>query len=78
MADLMGCYNWVMIAIGDLAHLQAWKKDMKEQGMLSVPELVMKSRNIETRLQNGIVELELADKVSTIKNREPPWDTNGY
>ncbi|KAH7247277.1 fungal-specific transcription factor domain-containing protein [Fusarium redolens] len=65
MADLMGCYNWVMIAIGDLAHLQAWKKDMKEQGTLSVPELVMKSRNIETRLQNGIVELELADKGDT-------------
>lgn len=64
MADLMGCYNWVMIAIGDLAHLQAWKGTMKEQGTLSVPELVMRSRGIETRLRDGLAELESAIKVS--------------
>ncbi|RGP66164.1 hypothetical protein FSPOR_6784 [Fusarium sporotrichioides] len=62
MADLMGCYNWVMIAIGDLAHLQAWKKGMKELGTLSIPELVIRSREIETRLQSGIAELRLAIK----------------
>ncbi|KAI5459606.1 fungal-specific transcription factor domain-containing protein [Mariannaea sp. PMI_226] len=58
MADLMGCYNWVMISIGDLAHLQAWKKEMKERGTLSVPDLVTRSREIEARLQTGIGELE--------------------
>ncbi|KAG8355658.1 hypothetical protein FVEN_g6521 [Fusarium venenatum] len=65
MADLMGCYNWVMISIGDLAHLQAWKKDMQNKRTLSVPELVIKCRNIETRLHNGIVELEVAKKTDT-------------
>lgn len=64
MADLMGCYNWVMIAIGDLAHLQAWKTDMKEKGTLSVPDLVMRSKEVDTRLQNGIDELEMSIKVS--------------
>ncbi|RMJ15621.1 hypothetical protein CDV36_004714 [Fusarium kuroshium] len=57
MANLMGCYNWVMISIGDLAHLQAWKCKMKEQGTLSVPDLVMRSQEIETRLQDGIEKL---------------------
>lgn len=64
MADLMGCYSWVMIAIGDLAHLQAWKTDMKEKGTLSVPDLVMRSKEVDTRLQDGIDELELTIKVS--------------
>ncbi|KAL6918215.1 hypothetical protein FSST1_009710 [Fusarium sambucinum] len=65
MADLMGCYNWVMVAIGDLAHLQAWKEDMQDKRTLSVPELVIKCQNIETRLQNGIVELEVAQNADT-------------
>ncbi|RFN46451.1 hypothetical protein FIE12Z_9286 [Fusarium flagelliforme] len=58
MADLMGCYNWVMVAIGDLAHLQTWKNHMKEEGRLSVPELVRKGQDIEKRLRDGITELE--------------------
>ncbi|KAI1029385.1 hypothetical protein LB504_010670 [Fusarium proliferatum] len=62
MADLMGCYNWVMIAIGDLAHLNAWKKDMKHKGALSVPELVRRGQRIEKELQDGITELKRAAK----------------
>ncbi|CZR48753.1 uncharacterized protein FPRO_03926 [Fusarium proliferatum ET1] len=62
MADLMGCYNWVMIAIGDLAHLNAWKKDMKQKGTLSVPELVRRGQRIEKELQDGITELKRAAK----------------
>ncbi|KAF5534823.1 C6 zink-finger PRO1A [Fusarium napiforme] len=58
MSDLMSCYNWVMIAIGDLAHLQAWKKDMKQKGALSVPELVRRGQRIEKKLQDGITELK--------------------
>jgi hypothetical protein len=71
MADLMGCYNWVMIAIGDLAHLQAWKIDMKQQGKLSVPELVRKGQRIDKRLQDGITALKEAAKVSTSKILSP-------
>ncbi|KAF5703600.1 C6 transcription factor [Fusarium globosum] len=62
MADLMGCYNWVMIAIGDLAHLNAWKKDMKQKVTLSVPELVRRGQRIEKELQDGITELKRAAK----------------
>jgi hypothetical protein len=54
MADLMGYYNRVMIAIGDLAHVHAWKTKMTEQGTLSMPRLVMRNRKIDARLRNGI------------------------
>ncbi|EGU88406.1 hypothetical protein FOXB_01073 [Fusarium oxysporum f. sp. conglutinans Fo5176] len=73
MADLMGCYNWVMIAIGDLAHLQAWKKDMKQQGRLSVPELARRGQRIEKRLQDGITELKrTANAGASIRGNIPP------
>ncbi|ENH75301.1 hypothetical protein FOC1_g10001491 [Fusarium oxysporum f. sp. cubense race 1] len=73
MADLMGCYNWVMIAIGDLAHLQAWKKDMKKQGRLSVPELARRGQRIEKRLQDGITELKrTANAGASIRGNIPP------
>ncbi|KAF5599043.1 C6 zink-finger PRO1A [Fusarium pseudoanthophilum] len=62
MEDLMGCYNWVMIAIGDLAHLQAWKRDMKQKEALSIPELVRRGQRIEKGLQDGIAELKQATK----------------
>lgn len=62
-ADLMGCYNWVMISIGDLAHIQGWGNDMKNKGTLSVPELVMRTQEIEARLHDGVNELELTMKV---------------
>lgn len=63
MADLMGCYNWVMTSIGDLAHLQGWVNDMKNKGTLSVPQLVMRTQEIEARLNDGVNELELTMKV---------------
>ncbi|KAJ6161642.1 hypothetical protein N7485_009872 [Penicillium canescens] len=31
-ADLMGCENWVMLIIGDLAHFSIWKETQEEQG----------------------------------------------
>ncbi|KAF5685410.1 C6 transcription factor [Fusarium denticulatum] len=64
MDDLMGCYNWVMIAIGDLAHLQAWKRDMKQKGILGIPELVRRGQSIEKRLQDGIAELKQTAKLA--------------
>ncbi|KAF5535529.1 C6 zink-finger PRO1A [Fusarium mexicanum] len=71
MADLMGCYNWVMIAIGDLAYLQAWKRDMKQHGSLSVPELVRRGQEIEKRLQDGITKLKQNAKASSSSVQGP-------
>ncbi|KIL87255.1 hypothetical protein FAVG1_09813 [Fusarium avenaceum] len=76
MANLMGCHNWVMVAIGDLAHLQAWKKEMRQQERLSVPELVRRGQRIDKRLQDGITELKQTAEVGgDIRgNMQPaPW-----
>jgi hypothetical protein len=59
-ADLMGCENWVMLIIGDLAHFSIWKETQEEQDMLSIRELASRGKEIERRLESGIQDLDLA------------------
>ncbi|CAG7919109.1 unnamed protein product [Penicillium olsonii] len=68
-ADLMGCENWVMLAIGDLAHLSAWKNQQEKDGLLSIRELATKGMEIETRLENGIMGLDQGE-VSSVSNTD--------
>lgn len=58
-ADLMGCHNWVMIAIGDLSHFGAWKGWQERDGLLSIRELASKAQEIERRLESGLESLDL-------------------
>lgn len=65
MADLMGCENWVLVAIGDLAHL-AKCKDVQGPGEVEcTAELLVQGERISTDLENGIDKLEIATKVSS-------------
>jgi hypothetical protein len=59
-ADLMGCQNWVMVVIGDLAHFGIWREQQENDGLLSIRELAGKAQEIEMRLENGIQNLELS------------------
>lgn len=59
-ADLMGCQNWVMIIIGDLAHLGIWKATQEKEGMLSIRELASRGQELERRVESGIESLNLA------------------
>lgn len=61
MEDLIGCRNWVMLSIGDLAMLDEWKQSKEKEGALSVRELAMKSLEIETRLEHGLADLDLRE-----------------
>ncbi|KAK6070137.1 C6 transcription factor [Seiridium cupressi] len=55
--DFLGCHNWVMLIIGQISALHAWKKEMKKSGALSIVELVKKASCIEKRLQEYIEQL---------------------
>lgn len=59
-ADLMGCQNWVMVVIGDLAHFGVWKKQQENSDSLSIRELAGKGQEIERRLEHGIQSLDLS------------------
>ncbi|KAH8682285.1 fungal-specific transcription factor domain-containing protein [Xylariales sp. PMI_506] len=56
--DFNGCHNWVILLIGEIASLDAWKKEQKSAGTLSMMHLVKRASCIESRLHTGLVLLE--------------------
>jgi hypothetical protein len=57
---IVGCQNWVMIQIGEIAALDAWKKQRKKDGEPDVMELVARAKAIQGVLQSHLVRLEAA------------------
>jgi len=51
---VIGCENWVMLAIRDIVLLDQWKNKMKTSGELSVRELVRRGNEIEARLNRDL------------------------
>lgn len=62
-ADLMGCQNWVMADIGDIANFAIWKETQIKDGALSICELANRGQEIERHLESGIRNLDLARSV---------------
>lgn len=63
---VMGCQNWIMALIGDLANLKQWKDNGIKVGMLSTRDLAVKGQRIETALENGIAQLDMNEKVNSV------------
>jgi hypothetical protein len=57
LQNLMGCENWAMTIIREIAVLEDWKRVMARDGVLSVRKLVRKAGDIEQRLGVGIARL---------------------
>ena len=56
LCQLMGCKNWVMVIIMDIAILAEWKSAAQSCGNLSLLELARRAASIEARLKTGIAE----------------------
>jgi hypothetical protein len=57
LQHLVGCENWAMMIICEIAVLEDWKRQMMKDGVLSVRELVRRAGAIEERLEAGIAAL---------------------
>jgi hypothetical protein len=55
---VVGCQNWVMLGIGEIAVLDAWKQQCKRAGNLDVMELVFRATAIKERFKEGFMLLE--------------------
>lgn len=53
---IMGCENWAMLLIMDIAFLDNWKRNLQINNQLSMRELVTRAAHIERRLEDGIRE----------------------
>lgn len=58
MENFFGCQGWVLVAIGDIAVLDAWKKEAQAQGKFCPNELVEHGSRLHQRLQDGLARLE--------------------
>lgn len=56
--EFVGCPNWVVLLISEIATLNAWKKGTKAIGLFSVTELVQRASCIEQRLRSGIAQVD--------------------
>lgn len=65
-ASVMGCQNWIMALIGDLANLKQWKDNSIQTGLLSTRDLAVKGQRIESALENGIKQLDINEKVNLV------------
>jgi hypothetical protein len=54
LKDMLGCEDWVMLTILDIAVLKDWKQKMKNSGTLSLRELTRQADLIEDRLNDWL------------------------
>ncbi|KAF7557155.1 hypothetical protein G7Z17_g945 [Cylindrodendrum hubeiense] len=71
--EVIGCEAWVLLAISDIASLDAWKTERSRSG-LTHADLLPRVSSIETRLQEGFVQLDDKDQLhkSELATRSTP------
>lgn len=57
LETVVGCENWVLLQIGEIAVLDAWKQRCKNSGSLDVMELVHRAAAIKGSLEAHLTEL---------------------
>lgn len=80
LEDFVGCENWVMLEIGKIAGLDAWKKSMKKAGKLDMMELVARASAIKQALLGSLARVDAAANMPnanwlglfTLYNDRPP------
>ncbi|KAK9234739.1 fungal-specific transcription factor domain-containing protein [Lipomyces kononenkoae] len=70
----LGCQNWALLQIGEIAVLDAWKQRRKRAGNLDVMELVHRATAIKDSLESHLTRLE-TDPVINSKAGSSMLDT---
>jgi hypothetical protein len=60
LEDFVGCENWVILQIGEIATLDAWKRSNKKAGTLDMMELVARASAIQRTLLENLARLDTA------------------
>lgn len=58
LETVIGCQNWVLLQIGEISVLDAWKQQCKRVGNLDVMELVHRAKTIKDSIQSHLASLE--------------------
>jgi hypothetical protein len=63
LETVVGCQNWALLQISDIAVLDAWKQQCIRSGNLDVMELVHRAVDIKASLETRLVRLENDDSL---------------
>jgi hypothetical protein len=58
LEDFIGCENWVIVQIGEISALDAWKNLMKRSGQLDMMEMVARASAIKQTLLCNLARLD--------------------
>ncbi|KAL3496686.1 fungal-specific transcription factor domain-containing protein [Aspergillus germanicus] len=62
---VVGCRNWILLGISEIARLDAWKQRCKRAGSLDMMELVRRASPIKSSLETGLAGLDIEPVNST-------------
>lgn len=65
---VVGCQNWVLVAVGEISALCAWKREASSKGDFSVVELVKLAASISQALEDGLEELAASRGTPPVSN----------
>ncbi|KAJ4354694.1 uncharacterized protein N0V89_006431 [Didymosphaeria variabile] len=60
LEDFIGCENWVILQLGEIAALDTWKRSYKKAGKLDMMELVARASAIQQTLLGNLARLDAA------------------
>ncbi|KAH5554045.1 hypothetical protein HBI26_235150 [Parastagonospora nodorum] len=58
LEETVGCQNWALLYIGEIATLDAWKQQYQHTGSLDLMELVRRATDIEALVEGHVLQLE--------------------
>lgn len=58
MENFVGCHGWALVTVGEIATLDAWKKETKLNGTFCINELIAQGHRLHQKLQEGLANLE--------------------
>jgi hypothetical protein len=64
VSSFVGCQSWALLAVGKIASLSVWKKEMRRDGLLSVAELAERAKPISQSLEEGLAALHVNSSAS--------------
>jgi hypothetical protein len=68
LESFVGCENWVILQMGEIATLSAWKQSLKKAGKLDMMELVARASAIQRTLLENLARLDAA-----VDTSRPNW-----
>ncbi|KAL6351974.1 hypothetical protein LRP88_14786 [Fusarium phalaenopsidis] len=78
LETVVGCQNCVLVQMGEIASLDAWKQDCKRAGSLDMMEMVRIAKAIKTSLETRLAGLEANESKGTDKRQKQFNVITGY